>query len=438
MLKNMSSKSDILKYFFLLLFLLFNITIFAEINNFVQLELKSFKYNSEKSRRRISFNYQIQIQKKPYWAGFFETDFLSAEDGFEDSPNQTLLPYKRYSYLNNFFRGRITYQKNDASLKLEYRNKFYNPNKTEYYLTFVPSPGEDFLPYKIKPNLLQNVIVSLQQDIPNFSLETNGRFRNHQYEIDRSEIPIPEYSDTVNVYENDLFWDAKIRVKIFPFLTLFSKNYYKQKIDNFESYVPPDAKVSVDYDHFRGGVGLEFSKKILTNNFLQSSFEYQYNDGMNISSQEDFFYDYFNTYLRYSTLIGTDIAGFVSYINRSCYNRDDKQFYLISDALRCHLKYTFQTDKSCNSFILTGFKYNPIHFGNAIFGEINYQIFSELYINFGDSYSPDITNDVKIGLEYFLTSFNRIYLSGIHSKILDENSANDEYSLITFGMKFVF
>ncbi len=109
--------------------------------------------------------------------------------------------------------------------------------------------------------------------------------------------------------------------------------------------------------------------------------------------------------LRLGHHILPELAGFVSYINRSCFAEPGADIYLLANYLRAHLQYNMPYDLSAGSYILAGVKSRPenldaFHPDNtAYFVETDFKLGCGLYLGgnmnlmkeYRDEYSGKLT-----------------------------------------------
>ncbi len=140
------------------------------------------------------------------------------------------------------------------------------------------------------------------------------------------------------------------------------------------------------------------------------------------------------TQLRYSRRFRNGISGFVSYINRSCYDDETSQVYRVSNMLRVHTMYSYALENLNNSYVLVGIKYNPENEGSLGFIEQNQYLVKDIYSTVAIKYSVDLFTSYSVKMEYFLNSLQSFW---IKDEFVDYYNIHTQ-NLIFIGSTIIF
>jgi len=293
---------------------------------------------------------------------------------------------RRNSFFTNELQLRLYYQHEATYLKLQFNNRYYNSNET-YFLNL---PGVE---YDTQQQMISGAILHLKQDFRKLNLNVYSSLRNLEYDYLVSDDD--EY-DAYNASDNDVYTTAKLSFKITDHLNVFGRVYHKN-----------DLNESNLFDHMNLGGGFEYDNKINLFSSIKAKVQY-YNvvsDNINIEQDHNLV-----TQLRYSRRFRNGISGFVSYINRSCYDYDTSQVYRVSNMLRVHAMYSYSIDHIKNSYLLAGIKYNPENYGTLGFIEHNQYLFKNIYSTANIKYSFDLFTSYSLKFEYFLNPLQSFWI----------------------------
>lgn len=320
-----------------------------------------------------------------------------------------------HEFKNSFFfndaRFKLYYQNESQYFKLQYANRAYNPAATN----FLNIPGVE---HSTQQQMIHNTALHYKGNHGRFHISLYGNLRNLDYEY--LTIEEDEVFESESAWDNDIYSYAEFSYNISDQWRAFVSGYYKDDLNNFD-----------EFDDSNLGIGLEFDNRFDFFNALKTEVVYYNNNFDSIDDEKD---HYFLTEARYTKRFGNSWAGFVTYINRSCYDEDQSKFFRISNMLRLHFKYSYLTQNMKDSFMLVGVKYNPENNGNLIFGEVNQYLFEGIYLTAGVKYASELFCTCSAKCEYFITPLRSIW---INNKFTDFNNKSTQ-NIISLGTTLIF
>gem|GEM_PF-2810138 len=120
--------------------------------------------------------------------------------------------------------------------------------------------------------------------------------------------------------------------------------------------------------------------------------------------------------LRLGHRIVPELAGFVSYINRSCFADPGEDIYLLANYLRAHLQYSMPYDLSACSYILAGVKSRPenldaFHPSNtAYFLETDFKLGCGLYLGGNMNLMKEYRDEYSGKLTYHFNPISEVHV----------------------------
>ena len=352
---------------------------------------------------KFGINYQHQVTGKISKKLTFDVkdDIFFSEKSHE----------RRNSFLTNDLKLSLFYKQENTYLRLQFNNRYYNPDETN----FLNLPG---VVYNTQQQMVSSAILHLKQDFGKLNINIYSNLRNLEY---RYVVPLEddEY-ETHNASDYDSYTDAKFFFKIMDHLKVFGRAYYKDDLNELSLF-----------DQMNLGGGFEYDNKIDLFSSIKAKVQYYYDvsDNINIEQNHNLV-----THLRYSRRFRNGISGFVSYINRSCYDKETSQIYRVSNMLRIHTMYSYSLENINNSYILVGVKFNPENEGTLGFIEHNQSLFKDIYSNVNIKYSLDLLTSYSLKFEYFLNSLQSFWIKDEYTDFYNIHKQN----LIFFGSTFIF
>ncbi len=329
--------------------------------------------------------------------------------------NDLLVSEMSHEFKNSFFfndaRFKFYYRNGSQYLKLQYANRTCNPAATKFLN--IPDMG-----HNTQQQMIHNTALHYKGNHGRFHISLYGNLRNLDYEY--LTIEEDEVFESESAWDNDIYSYAEFSCNISDQWRSFISGYYKDDLNN-----------SDEFDDSNLGIGLEFDNRFDFFNALKTKVVYYNNNFDSIDDEKD---HYFLTEARYTKRFGNSLTGFVTYINRSCYDDDQSQFFRISNMLRVHAKYTYQIRNLKDSFILTGVKYNPENNGNLIFGEVNQYLLKDIYLTAGAKYASELFSTCFVKCEYFITPLRSVW---INNKFTDFNNKPAQ-NIISLGTTLIF
>ena len=320
---------------------------------------------------------------------------------------------RRNSFLTNDFKISLFYKQEATYIRLQFNNRYYKPEETN----FLNLPG---VIYNTQQQMVSSAILHLKQDLGKLNLNVYSNFRDLEY---RYVVPIEEDDDEYEVHQAsdyDSYTDAKLFFKITNYLKVFGRVYYKDDLNELSLF-----------DQMNLGGGFEYDNIIDLFSSIKAKVQYYNNISDKINNEQD---HNLVTQFRYTRRFHNGISGFVSYINRSCYDNETSQIYRVSNMLRVHAMYSYSLENLNNSYLLVGVKYNPENEGTLGFIEQNQYLFKDLYSTVNIKYSLDLFTSYSLKFEYFLNSLQSFWIKDEYTDFYNIQKQN----LIYFGSTFIF
>ncbi|MBN1326554.1 MAG: hypothetical protein JW996_01260 [Candidatus Cloacimonetes bacterium] len=298
----------------------------------------------------------------------------------------------RNSFHYNYARLRLSYQNNIHYASVSYANRFYNDKETR----LLTLPG---LERETKQRMVHNTVLYYRLKMDRLTLELSGGIRNLDYECYEAYLEEDDDDDStreeewqvdrIRGWDHDIYLEADLEYGITDQFYLLMKIYQKNDLNKTDAY---------DYDRY--GLGVKFNHKFDFFNMIKASFIYFRQDFASGNSKDNCF----ETDFRYTKRIGGNLAGFISYNNRSCYDSELKEIFRISNLIRVIAKYSYLTGNVQDSYLLAGIKLNPENNGNAVMLELSNYLWHDIYLTAGTDFAPDLYLTVSGKLEYHLNA----------------------------------
>lgn len=319
---------------------------------------------------------------------------------------------RRNSFFTNNLKLNLFYKQETTYLKLQFNNRFYNPDETN----FSNLPG---IVYSTQQQMISSAILQLKQDFGKLNLNVYTNLRNLEY---RYVVPIEEEDEyeSHQASDYDSYTDAKLFFKVTDHLKVFGRAYYKDDLNELSLF-----------DQMNLGGGFEYDNKINLFSSIKAKVQYYNNILDKINNEQD---HNLVTQFRYSRRFRNGISGFISYINRSCYDNETSQIYRISNMIRVHAMYSYSLQNLNNSYLLAGVKFNPENEGTLGFMELNQYLFKDIYSTTNIKYSLDMYTSYSLKFEYFLNSLQSFWIKDEYTDFYDIQKQN----LIFIGSTLIF
>ncbi|MDA3813670.1 MAG: hypothetical protein PF570_05385 [Candidatus Cloacimonetes bacterium] len=317
---------------------------------------------------------------------------------------------RRNSFFTNDLQLRLYYQHESTYLKLQFNNRYYNSNET----FFLNLPG---VTYDTQQQLISGATLHLKQDFRKLNLNVYANLRNLEYDY---LVPDDDEYEAYNASDNDFYTTAKLSFKITDHLNIFSTAYHKN-----------DLNESNLFDHMNLGGGFEYNNKISLFSSIKAKVQYYNIVSDNINNEQD---QNLVTQLRYTKRFRNGLSGFISYINRSCYDNETAQVYRVSNMLRVHTMYSYSIEHINNSYLLAGIKYNPENDGTLGFIEQNQYLLKNIYSTANIKYSLDLFTSYSLKFEYFLNPLQSFWIKDEYTDFYNIHKQN----LLYIGSTLIF
>ncbi len=206
-----------------------------------------------------------------------------------------------------------------------------------------------------------------QGDISLDKLRVSGGVLNRQ--LNYQSLPIDstwgyDPDQAISEKDKDFLWNSRLDYQLFDDLTLFAETDVK------------DSKSQEDhYDNNYYNMGINFSHQFDYFKWIEISESWVWDTSDRIKNDNQLL-----SQIRYKQRIGTNLNGYISYINRLSYL--DKEFLLLSNYLRMDVKYSFNTDIHGESYAQAGFKVSPQNKAGAIFVKSDYNVWNNIYLGY--------------------------------------------------------
>jgi hypothetical protein len=187
------------------------------------------------------------------------------------------------------------------------------------------------------------------------------------------------------------------------------------------------------YDFASGGMGLTFDNPLLSFGYLSANSRIEWLTGKHLSLDLDTL-----TYMhvqnsqrllpvtsemRYTVMATPQLMGYLSYANRSFYDRENREMLFNSQFLRASCKYTYNYDQSSASFTEIGGKYSPQdivkHQSSVLFAKSEMKVIKRLYLGAGINHTPERLTRYEGIIRYFLMPWNEIFIDYIYTDDID-------------------
>ena len=361
----------------------------SALTNWSQLSYRAFKTGSDSETEFITgtsevenFTVDTSLKSGFEWDHLLQTSLgknldLTIENTLFYSEKSHEL---RNSFLNNYTKIKVSFSKNSHYLKMQYSNRWYEDENTK----LLSIPG---IESTSQQQTVHNTEFQYNTFWKGFHLKLNNRIRNLYYKN------ISESSENFS-WDNDLFSFAEIEFDISDMFSIFSAGNYKNDL-NEENW----------FNYSQIDFGLRFFNRFDLFNILNSEIKYYQTKSESIKQIHNF-----NATLRFTKRIGKSFAGFISYVNHSCFDSESKQIQRISNLLRIKAKYSYLTSHSRDSFLLVEIKINPENDGNLVSLGLNQYIFVNLYFFGEGKYAPDLYQEFSANLEYIFSTGKSIWI----------------------------
>ncbi|MBT6993728.1 MAG: hypothetical protein HN952_02115, partial [Candidatus Cloacimonetes bacterium] len=298
----------------------------------------------------------------------------------EIAPNIFLQIYNKYYQSEKIMSMRNVDKYNEVKLKLEFiGNMFYGKlqiGDRRFDADYKEDTFSANIYQKIKQKNVQNVDVRIKNNWRNLQISFFSKYRNLAFDSYLND-------DMSSEFDRDLYLKSGIIYKINDEFNFFCDGYFKD-----------DLNISNLLNQTIFNSGIQFQKRINYSSFLEAKTEYQYD------SFSQFDHNYFSQ-LRLTKKLSNNVAGFVSYLNRSCFEQN--KFYRISTVLRTHVKFSDFTKFSQDSFYILGCKYNPENLGTNAFVEFKQIFKSRIFFFGGLKIAPELFKKYDFGIEYLFS-----------------------------------
>jgi len=386
----------------------------AGITNWSDLAFQNF---SSKNNSNFGFNWKHEIETdlNSNLTLNFKNELFYSQKNDEFPADYSHNNEMKNSYFTNYSTLKMLYSTDLQYLKLQYSNRWFNADDTRFLIN--PGIGDH-----IRKNMIHNFDLQYKANMNKFSFSYFGKYRNLNYEqLDlENEILRTDSQDDQIQNEYDLYNSADISYSVNQNLKLFTELYYKN-----------DLNAAGLYDQINLGGGVEYDNIINLFSSINARVRYYNNISDKINNEQD---HNVVTQLRYTRRFLSGISGFVSYVNRSCYDNETAQVYRVSNMLKVQAKYSYAMEHLNMSYLLLGFKFNPENDGTLGFIEHNQYIFKDIYSTASIKYSLDLFTSYSLKCEYFINSLQSFWVKNEYTHFYDIQKQN----LIFFGSSLIF
>ena len=308
------------------------------------------------------------------------------------------------SFFNNYAKIKLSFSKNSHYLKLQYSNRWFEDENTK----LLSIPG---IENTSQQQTIHNTEFHFNTFWNGFRFQLSSRLRNLKYKS------VSENEELFS-WDNDLYSFAEILYDITDKISIFSAGNYKNDL-NEENW----------FDHSQIDLGLRFHRRYDFYNIVNSEIKYFQSRSESIDQIHNFY-----AKLRYTKRIGNSLAGFVSYMNHSCFDTESKKMQRISNLLRIKAKYSYLTLHNQDSFLIAEIKINPENNGNLVSLGFNQYILWNIYFSGEVKYAPDLFKEISANLEFLISTGKSIW---IRSEFTDFN-VHPAQNIISVGTTLNF
>ncbi|MCF7858389.1 MAG: hypothetical protein K9N07_03580 [Candidatus Cloacimonetes bacterium] len=324
----------------------------------------------------------------------------------------------RTSFLTNNLNLGLLYRGSKTNLILKFSNRNYDPNQTNY----LNLPG---LSNDTQQQSVFNTYMQFDHDFGKVDLDIYTNLRDLEYkylvyEVDNIRDEEDDEFETYSASDYDLYSDLKLSMSIFENLKIFSRTQYKNDLN------PTDL-----FDQINLGGGFQYHNTADLFSSLKSEVYYYYDFSKFRNNELD---HNLSMKIRYTRRFLNGFNGFVSYINRSCYDTDTARIYRVSNMLRLHIMYSYFLTHQKNSSILLGVKYNAENEGTFGFLEQTQYLIKNIYSTAKVQYSPDNFTSYSIKLEFYLNPLQSIWIKDEYQDFFNLQRQN----LLLVGSTVIF
>ncbi len=315
---------------------------------------------------------------------------LNAKLDLADSRVET---FPQHKYLNGL--AAIGYQNEFLNLKAGYRNTLFG---TTDELTLYPAwNASGYYTRKVQhQSQIAAEVKAMGAKAGSYAIHKHLRAVPTEYVYDFvNDTMLP--TDLPERGFDDVFYGAALEYQFTSFLSLSGFTELKQA--NFDTEDIYSAKSL--------GTAIKAEIPLSISSHIAGSFIYKNRQADYLPNEAT---NSFQSTLRVRHRIGTNLNGFVSYINNGCSDSSLNTFYFISQQLRCQVQYSFTYDESQASYILAGGKYSPENDANAAFVEIQGKLVPRVYALAAYKNQIASYSFYQAKLSYFFTPVSDCYV----------------------------
>jgi len=329
----------------------------------------------------------------------------------------------RNSYFYNFGKLDLKYNSGAHYVKVQYSNRFYDHNETR----LLNIGGVD---HRTQQQMVHNTSLQYKGKWNLFSAEFYAAVRSIDYEYyiedlidDKDDDDDEEEEEDIERYqswENDLYSSGKLTYQLHDKWRVYTGIYYKNDL-NEKNW----------YNENRVTLGVQYFNRFDFFNILKADLSYYKEDSQRLDQDQQ---NNFFTSIRFTKRIGSNLAGFISVQNHSCYDSTEKEILRISSLIRVRAKYSYSSSSVKDSYLQTGFKLNPENGGSIIFSEFNHNITGNFYTAVIGKHAPDTYSKLGGRIEYFFSSDKSIWIQDEYTDYVAWPSQH----LISMGSTIIF
>jgi len=347
------------------------------------------------------------------WKQQIKTDITSKIKFTLD--NDLLISDKTGEMKNSLFFNKAKlkcfYKDQNHFIRVQYWNDWFAEDHTE--ITSVAGIDEP-----IQKEMINSSEARYIGKFGRLEADVSGKLRALNYK--RFYDYFPELKNFEIETENEFYSFGKISYNIFNSVSAFAVSYIKDDLNESDLY-----------NQTTIGIGAQYKNNFGKFDYVKGSITYLHNDSETFSENKE---HYFISDLRYTKRLLPSITGFVSFINRGIYDKDEQKFYTISGMIKLRAKYSYMRNKVQDSYFLAGIKLNPAHDGQTFTAEANQYIYRNIFLSGYSRFAPELFKDLGCKAEYVFIPGKSVWI-GYGYTFIEESF---EQNLISVGVTISF
>ena len=390
------------KRYLLIFFVIIGSALFAQNRYWSSFEYNlqnKESYGQKNDNKTFSNNQLAELKLNEHYTLFLKNKFYSAD--FKDLDQN--------ERINDLLNAQILYNNDKLSYSLAYQYRYFDKqNRLPLF------PNEQM--GNAKKQTKNSIYADYNQDFYDLNFENELSYSSLNLLLRKRQSGVWTYSD----YNNDnLHYNGSLSYKLLDKYSVFTE--YSRKDDLSENK---------DHSYDALALGFAYNNKLSYFHNIEGSTQWIWRNSDYIYNKNQIL-----SQLRYKYRFGTNLNAFFSYINRTSYDNNSHEFYLISNYFRTQLKYSFDKDINGESYCQLGLKGSNENKSGAVFAGLNYNIWNNLYGAYDYNYCQKNINLHDFKAQYFFLS--QSYLT-IGYSIINDNDLSQDTGNLYFNAVIAF